>query len=83
MPSDEREQPFVSPKDILGYPNSGPRKRNGGRRQPGRRRILTDTPEKTIIEKKSNLKHLKELKRPIKHPELYFRSHQNTPDGAE
>lgn len=31
MPSDKREQTFVSPKDIPGYPKAGPRKRNGGR----------------------------------------------------
>ncbi|KAK4883237.1 hypothetical protein RN001_006556 [Aquatica leii] len=40
---------FKSPEEVRPYPKALPRKRKGGR-NPGRTRILTDTPEKEAIE---------------------------------
>ncbi|CAG9584655.1 unnamed protein product [Danaus chrysippus] len=53
-PKSAKEPSFKSPFDFRNPIKAGPRKTNRKRRKPGRSLILTDTPEKTLIEQEKN-----------------------------
>lgn len=53
---------IITPEQIKPYPKAGPRKRTNRGRKPGKTRILTDTPEKKLIEEES-LKKLENILR--------------------
>lgn len=53
-PKSSKELSFKSPFDFRNPIKAGPRKTNRKRRKPGRSLILTDTPEKTLIENEKN-----------------------------
>lgn len=64
---------FVTPESVRPYPKAGPRKLTGNARKKGKTRILTDTPEKKLIElaeqekqRKNKVKQDKQEKKVLK-----------------